>query len=109
MIQESAVLLRVEHLEESTGRVAVYPLTDLVDLIDEDQRVLDTNAFECLDDFPRQCPINTRTLAQAGPGLIRNLPDVSPPMTFDLGDVGQTSDGKSEEFSLQRPGNRLSN
>lgn len=55
-------MLRVEHLEESTGGVTVYPLTDLVDFIDEDQRILDPNAFECLDNFPRQCPIDTQML-----------------------------------------------
>ena len=53
MIQESAVLLRVEHFEEGTGRIAIYTLTDLVDFIDEDQGVLDANAFKCLDNLPR--------------------------------------------------------
>jgi hypothetical protein len=52
VIQESAILLGVEHLKESTGRVAVDPLADLVDFIDEDQRVLDSDAFKCLNNLP---------------------------------------------------------
>ena len=53
MIQESAVLLGVEHFEEGTGRIAIYTLSDLVDFIDKDQGVLDTNAFKGLDNLPR--------------------------------------------------------
>ena len=36
VIQESGILFGVEHLKKSTGRVAIDPLTDLVDFIDED-------------------------------------------------------------------------
>ena len=54
MIQESGVLLRVKHLKEGTGRVTVDSLTNLVDFIDEDQGILDSDALECLDDFPRK-------------------------------------------------------
>lgn len=35
MIQESAVLLRVEHLEERASRVSIYSFANLVDFIDE--------------------------------------------------------------------------
>ena len=59
MIQETGVLFGVEHLEESTGRVTVDSLTNLVDFVDEDQRVLDPDALECLDDFPGQSPAKT--------------------------------------------------
>lgn len=64
MIQESSVLLRVEHLKESTGRVAVDSLTDLVNFINEDQGVLDSDALECLYDLPRQGPADIWTLEQ---------------------------------------------
>lgn len=67
MIQEGVILLRVKHFQEGAGRVAVYSLTDLVDLVDEDQWVLDTDALECLDDLPRQCSVVKRTSAQASP------------------------------------------
>ena len=53
VIQESGILFGVEHLKKSTGRVAIDPLTDLVDFIDKDQRILDSDAFECLNDLPR--------------------------------------------------------
>jgi len=36
VIQESGILFGVEHLKKSTGGVAIDPLTDLVDFIDED-------------------------------------------------------------------------
>ena len=38
-----------------------------------------------------------------------NVPDVGPPVTLDLGDVGQTTDRKPEELPLQGSGDRLSN
>jgi len=60
VIQESSVLFRIEHLKESTGRVTVDSLTDLVDFIDEDQRILDSDALECLDDLPGEGTVNTR-------------------------------------------------
>jgi hypothetical protein len=65
VIQESVVLLGVEHFEESASRVTIYPLTDLVDFVNEDQGILDTDAFECLDNLPRQGSMNTRTLVKA--------------------------------------------
>ena len=58
MVQKRVVLFGVEHLEEGAGRVAVYPLTNLVDFIDEDQGVLDTNALECLDNLPGECSMS---------------------------------------------------
>lgn len=54
MIQESGILLRVKHLKEGTGRVTVDSLTNLVDFIDEDQRILDSDALECLNNLPGQ-------------------------------------------------------
>jgi hypothetical protein len=66
VVQEGVILLRVEHLEERAGRVAIYPLANLVDFINEDQRILDTNAFECLDNLPRQGSAGTQMLIQYG-------------------------------------------
>ena len=54
MVQECGILLGVEHLEESTSRVTVYSLTDLVDFINEYQRVLDSDALESLDNLSGQ-------------------------------------------------------
>jgi hypothetical protein len=65
VIQESGILLGVEHLKEGAGRVAVDSLTDLVNFIDEDQRILDSDALECLDNLSRQGSTDTATLEQA--------------------------------------------
>jgi len=54
VVQECGILLGVEHLEESTSRVTVYSLTDLVDFINEYQRVLDSDALESLDNLSGQ-------------------------------------------------------
>jgi len=59
VVQESAVLLGIEHLKESASRVTVDSLTDLVDFIDEYQRILDSNALECLDYLSGQGSVDT--------------------------------------------------
>lgn len=66
VIQESGILLGIEHLKEGAGRVTINPLTDLVDLIDEDQRILDSDTFECLNNLPGECSVKTWALEQAG-------------------------------------------
>ena len=65
VIQESGILFRVKHLKESTGRVAIDPFADLIDLIDEDQRILDSDTLERLNNLPGQGSANARTLEQA--------------------------------------------
>jgi hypothetical protein len=92
MIQECVVLLRVEHLEERAGRVAIYPLANLVNFINEDQWVFDANALECLDNLSRKGSAGTQMLMRcSSTEWTPNTPDVSPPMTLDFGDIGQTS------------------
>ena len=59
MVQEGGILFGVEHLKKSTGGVTIDPLTDLVDLINEDQRVLDSDALECLNNLPGQSSVNS--------------------------------------------------
>lgn len=54
MIQESRVLLGIEHLEQRTRRVAIVPFTDFVHLVDKNKRVFGANSLERLDDFARQ-------------------------------------------------------
>lgn len=68
VIQESVVLLRVEHLEERASGVAIYPLANLVDFINEDQWILDTNSLECLDNLPRQGSVDTQLLIRGRGG-----------------------------------------
>lgn len=55
MIKEGRVLLRVQHLKQSARRITVVSAADLVDLIDEYQRVLSAYTFERLNDLARQC------------------------------------------------------
>lgn len=51
MIQELRVLLGVEHLEKSTRGVAVVSSTNLVDLVDEHERVFRVHLLERLNDL----------------------------------------------------------
>lgn len=51
VIKELRVLLGVEHLEKSTRGVAVVSPTDLVDLVDEHERVLCVDLLERLNDL----------------------------------------------------------
>ena len=55
MVQERRVLLGVEHLEERTRRIAIVSTTDLVNLVDQHERVLGPDAFERLDDLAGEC------------------------------------------------------
>ena len=54
MIQECRVLLRIQHLEQGTSGVTVVSATNLVNLINEYQRILGAHALECLDDLSWQ-------------------------------------------------------
>ena len=54
VIKEGRVLLRVEHFQEGTRRITVVPATNLVDFVNEHERVLRTNALQGLDDLPRE-------------------------------------------------------
>jgi hypothetical protein len=60
MIQEGVVLFRVEHLEKRACRIPVDAASNLVYLINEDERILRTDAFESLNDLTRK---GTGTLA----------------------------------------------
>lgn len=57
MIQEGIVLFRIQHLEESAGRITVDSSTDFVDFIDQNQWVLSANALESLDDLARKSSV----------------------------------------------------
>ena len=53
VIQERGVLFGVEHLKKSTCRIAIDSPTDLVNLVYQDQRILDPDTLQRLDNFPR--------------------------------------------------------
>ena len=39
---------------------------------------------------------------------VREIPDIGPPVTLDLGDIGQAANREPEELPLQGSGDRLS-
>lgn len=53
MIQECRILLWVKHFQEGARGVAVDPTTNLVNLIDQYQRVFGADTLQGLDDFAR--------------------------------------------------------
>ncbi|MPN14997.1 hypothetical protein SDC9_162326 [bioreactor metagenome] len=67
MILEGVVLLRVQHLEQRGRRITTEVLTELIDLVEQEQRVTITNLAHVLQD------------------LARHRADVSPAMTTNLG------------------------
>ena len=62
VIQERGVLFGVEHLKKCTGRVAIDSPTNLVNLIYQDQRILDSDTLESLNNLSGQGTVDTRTL-----------------------------------------------
>ena len=40
---------------------------------------------------------------------VRDIPDIGPSVTLDLGNIGQAANREPKELSLQGPGNRLPN
>jgi len=54
VIQKCIVLFWVKHLKECACRITVDATSDLVHLVDQDERVLRTHALEGLNDLPRK-------------------------------------------------------
>ena len=54
VIQETVVLLRVQHLQKGTCRIPIDASTNLVHLVDQHQRVLGPHSLERLYDLARQ-------------------------------------------------------
>jgi hypothetical protein len=84
VIQEVAVLLRVQHLQQRRGRVAVVAGADLVDLVEHDHRVGGAGVLHGLDEL-------------AGHGA-----DVGAPVALDLGLVADAADREAVELAAQR-------
>ena len=55
VVQESCILFGIEHFQQSTGGVAIVATSNLVDFINQDERILSTNTLESLDDLAREC------------------------------------------------------
>ena len=89
VVPEGVVLGRVEDLEQSRGRVAAVVGTQLVDLVQDDDRV----------HGPR--------LAQSPGQPARLGPDVGPPVPPDLGLVVHPAERDAHELASEGAGHRL--
>ena len=97
MVQEGVVLFRVEHLQKCARWVPVDATTDLVHLIDEDERILRTDTLECLNNLSRKGTALESARVTEGKGLV-DAPDIGPSVALDLRNVRQPAHGKPEEL-----------
>ena len=89
MIRESVVLLGIEHLEKRRGRVSAKIHPDLVDLVEDEDRVLGPGPTQALEDPSRQ------------------RADVGSPVPANLGLVADASQRHARELAPHRPGDGL--
>ncbi len=97
VVQEAAVLLRVEHLEQRAGGVAVVSTSNFVHLVNEHERVLRLHPLECLDDLAGQRTGNTGRLALRHQNRKVRVPDVCPPVSLHLCDIREPTNTETEE------------
>ena len=89
VVAERVVLRRVEHLEQRRRRVAAVVGADLVDLVEQHDRVHRARLADRADDAAGQ------------------RADVGAPVAADLGLVAHAAEGDADELAAQRPGDRL--
>ncbi len=53
MVLELGVLLRIEHLQQRRGRIAAEILAELVDLVEQEQRIGCARLFQVRHDLAR--------------------------------------------------------
>mmetsp|Transcript_97484 Transcript_97484/g.275763 ORF Transcript_97484/g.275763 Transcript_97484/m.275763 type:complete len:373 (+) Transcript_97484:1004-2122(+) len=83
MIKEGAILRGIQELEQCRCRITLVPTADLVDLVDEHQRVSGLRLLHALNDLPWHGA------------------NVRAPVTFDLGHVVQTADAEAIELAAK--------
>ena len=83
MIHKFLVLLRVQHLQESAGRVSLERHANLVDLVQHDHRICRFYPFQALYDFTGHSS------------------NIRPAVTLDLRLIPHPSDRKSEKLAIQ--------
>ena len=66
MIEESIILLRVQHLEKRARRITVDTPANLVNLVNQHQRVLRPYSLQSLDDLAWQRTVKGSVRATAG-------------------------------------------
>ena len=89
MIAKGIVLFGIEHFEERRRRVAAEIRAELVDLVQDEDRVLRFGAAQPLNDLARQ------------------RADVGAPVTANLGLVAHAAERHAHELAAERIGNGL--
>jgi hypothetical protein len=108
VVQEAVVLLRVKHLKKSARRIAIVSASNLIDFVNQNERILGADSFQSLDDLARQCPENASARNKERTLESFRLPDVGPPVTFYFCHVCQATNRETEELPVQSPGYTLS-
>src|SRR5437879_1957290 len=90
MVGKGAVLLWIEHFQQRRGRVPAEIGTDLVDFVEQDNRIFAFGAAQALND-------------PAGHGA-----DIGPPVTPNFSFVPESSEGHADELSAERIGQAFS-
>src|ERR1043165_1435747 len=88
VIAEHVVLLRIEHLQQRGGRIATEIVSELVDLVEDKDRILELRSTKTLDDLPRQ------------------RADVRSTMAANLRLVAHAAEGDANELAAKRLRNR---
>ena len=86
MVPESAVLCRIQHFQQCAGGITAPVLSDLVDLVEHEDRITCTGAFDGLDD-------------SSGHGA-----DIGAPMAADFGFVPHATQAHAGELPPQGSG-----
>ena len=89
VVLELRVLFGIEHLKQRRGRIAAEILTELVDLIEQEQRVAAAGLLEVRNDLAGQ-----RT-------------DIGPAMSADFSLIAHAAERLADEFAARRLGNRF--
>ena len=89
VVLELAVLFGIEHLEQRRGGIATEILTQLVDLVEQEQRIAGPGLLE------------------VGYDLARQRADIGAAVTANLGLVAHPAQRLADEFATRRLGDRL--
>ena len=89
VVGEGRVLLRVQHLEQRRGRIAAPVGAQLVDLVEQEERVGRLRLLHRLDD------------------LAGHRADIGPPVAADLGLVAHAAERHAHELAARGLGDRL--
>ncbi|OQC53698.1 MAG: hypothetical protein BWX55_00919 [Deltaproteobacteria bacterium ADurb.Bin022] len=91
VVVERKVLLRIEHLQKRSRRIASEIGAEFIHLIQTKDRIIGTGFFQKLDDFSG------------------HRSDVGPAVSSDLGLIVNPTQGNTDKFSVRRPGHRFGN